>query len=66
MQTFTYSDAGIGLTKGFEGLRLRAYRDCAGVLTIGYGHTGADVVAGLVIDEARGGGVVADGSAERG
>jgi len=53
MQTFTYSDAGIALTKGFEGLRLTAYKDCAGVLTIGYGHTGPDVVAGLVIDEAR-------------
>ena len=53
MQAFTYSDAGIALTKGFEGLRLTAYRDCAGVLTIGYGHTGADVVEGLVIDEAR-------------
>ena len=23
----------------FEGLRLTAYRDAAGVLTIGYGHT---------------------------
>jgi len=53
MQTLRYSDAGIALTKGFEGLRLAAYRDCAGVLTIGYGHTGPDVVAGLVIDEAR-------------
>ena len=25
--------------KEFEGLRLEAYRDAAGVLTIGYGHT---------------------------
>src|SRR5471030_674440 len=53
MQTLTYSGAGIALTKGFEGLRLKAYRDCAGVLTIGYGHTGTDVVVGLVIDEPR-------------
>jgi lysozyme len=53
MQTFTYSDAGIELTKGFEGLRLAAYRDCAGVLTIGYGHTGPDVVEGKTIDEAE-------------
>ena len=52
MQTFIYSDAGIALTKGFEGLRLIAYRDCAGVLTVGYGHTGPDVVEGMVIDEA--------------
>lgn len=27
----------------FEGLRLEAYRCSAGVLTIGYGHTGSDV-----------------------
>ena len=30
----------------FEGLRLEAYRDAAGVLTIGYGHTGADISPG--------------------
>jgi lysozyme len=53
MQTFTYSDAGIALTKGFEGLRLTAYRDSAGVLTIGYGHTGPDVTEGMTIDEAE-------------
>jgi lysozyme len=53
MQTFIYSDAGIALTKDFEGLRLTAYRDCAGVLTIGYGHTGTDVIAGMTIDEAE-------------
>ena len=29
-----------------EGLRLEAYRDAAGVLTIGYGHTGKDVCVG--------------------
>ena len=29
-----------------EGLRLTAYRDAAGVLTIGYGHTGKDVREG--------------------
>ena len=32
--------------KEFEGLRLEAYEDPAGVLTIGYGHTGDDVFAG--------------------
>ena len=53
MQTFAYSDAGIALTKGFEGLRLTAYRDCGGVLTIGYGHTGPDVIEGVTIDEAQ-------------
>lgn len=35
------------MLRGFEGLRLTAYRDVRGVLTIGYGHTGPEVVAGL-------------------
>ena len=35
----------------FEGLRLQAYRDAAGVLTIGYGHTGRDVSEGDKISE---------------
>ena len=33
------SPAGIALIKRHEGLRLGAYKDAAGVLTIGYGHT---------------------------
>ena len=33
------SEQGINLIKGFEGLRLSAYRDVAGVWTIGYGST---------------------------
>ena len=32
--------------KAFEGFRRDAYRDEAGVLTIGYGHTGKDVREG--------------------
>ena len=32
--------------KEFEGLRLEAYQDAAGVMTIGYGHTGSDVRKG--------------------
>ena len=32
--------------KEFEGFRRDAYRDAAGVLTIGYGHTGSDVREG--------------------
>lgn len=36
-----------------EGLRLTAYRDTGGVLTIGYGHTGKDVTDVMVIDEDR-------------
>lgn len=39
--------------KEWEGLRLTAYRCPAGVLTIGYGHTGADVSAGKKITQAE-------------
>ncbi len=41
-----YSKTGLALTERFEGCRLEAYRDVAGVLTIGYGHTGPDVHEG--------------------
>ena len=34
------SQEGLSLIKKFEGLRLRAYKCSANVLTIGYGHTG--------------------------
>jgi len=34
------SPSGLALLKELEGLRLEAYRDEGGVLTIGYGHTG--------------------------
>jgi uncharacterized protein (TIGR02594 family) len=34
------SQNGLDMIKGFEGLRLNAYQDSAGVWTIGYGHTG--------------------------
>lgn len=39
MPDFTYSGNGIRLTEQFEGCPLDAYKDCAGVWTIGYGHT---------------------------
>lgn len=32
-----------------EGLRLVAYRDPGGILTVGYGHTGKDVTQGMTI-----------------
>jgi lysozyme len=51
MQEFNYSDHGLALTKSFEGLHLEAYRDCAGVWTIGYGHTGSTLAAGQAISE---------------
>jgi lysozyme len=37
--TTRYSKSGLQLTERFEGVRLVAYRDSVGVLTIGYGHT---------------------------
>jgi len=40
---------GINLIKEFEGIKLKSYRCPAGVLTIGYGHTG-DVYEDQIID----------------
>ncbi|AXE31651.1 muraminidase [Chromobacterium phragmitis] len=45
--------SGIRLIKQFEGLRLAAYQDMVGVWTIGYGHTGPDVKAGLIITQQQ-------------
>lgn len=42
------NDLGLKLLKSFESCRLEAYRDIRGVLTIGWGHTGADVTEGLI------------------
>lgn len=42
----------IELIKRFEGLRLKAYKCAAGVLTVGWGHT-AGVSAGMAITEAE-------------
>lgn len=47
----TISPAGIALIKHYEGCRLVAYKDPVGVWTIGYGHTGPDVVQGLTITQ---------------
>jgi lysozyme len=43
------------LIRKSEGLRLKAYRDAVGVLTIGFGHTGPDVTEGkkITMDEAE-------------
>lgn len=41
---------GLALIKEFEGLRLAAYQDVAGIWTIGYGHT-RGVFPGMVITE---------------
>lgn len=46
------SQAGIDLIKKYEGCQLVAYRCPAGILTIGYGHTG-NVYAGQKITQAQ-------------
>lgn len=43
-----YSKQGIQLTEAFESCRLTAYPDIKGIMTIGYGHTGPEVVEGSV------------------
>jgi lysozyme len=53
VNNFTYSKTGLCLTEGCEGCRCEAYQDVAGVWTIGYGHTGPDVHAGLSITEQQ-------------
>lgn len=47
------SAAGIAAIQRFEGCVLRTYKCAAGVLTIGYGHTGPEVVEGLVWTQAQ-------------
>lgn len=47
------SQTGLDLIKKFEGLRLEAYRDVAGIWTIGYGHTGDLAHEDSVITEAK-------------
>ena len=51
MNEYDYSSTGFALTRSFEGLRLQAYQDSAGVWTIGYGHTGPEVHHGQCISE---------------
>lgn len=45
--------SGLDLVKASEGLRLKAYRCPANILTIGYGSTGSHVKEGMVITEAQ-------------
>lgn len=40
---------GLQLIKQSEGLRLTAYKDIRGIWTIGFGHTGPEVVASMTI-----------------
>lgn len=49
----TPSKACYDIIKQFEGFRPKAYLCPAGILTIGYGHTGVDVLPGMRITEAQ-------------
>ncbi|WP_158750210.1 lysozyme [Acidobacterium sp. S8] len=51
VNNFTYSKDGLTLTEQFEGCEYTAYQDQVGVWTIGYGHTGSGVAAGLTITQ---------------
>jgi lysozyme len=53
VNNLTYGGDGLALTEQFEGCKLTAYQDQVGVWTIGYGHTGPDVVAGLTITQQQ-------------
>lgn len=53
MLNFTYDATGLALTEQYEGLRLTTYLDVRGIPTIGYGHTGHDVVPGMSITAAQ-------------
>lgn len=44
------NDAGLALIKRFEGCRLQAYQDVAGIWTIGYGHIDG-VIGGTTITQ---------------
>ena len=44
----TVQSLAAALIHSFEGCKLTAYQDSGGIWTIGYGHTGPDVHAGLV------------------
>lgn len=47
------NEAGLDIIRRYEGLRLAAYQDTGGVWTVGYGHTGKDVKAGVNITEQQ-------------
>ena len=47
------SDNGLAIIQKYEGCQLKAYLCPAGVLTIGYGHTGSDVKPGMTITKAK-------------
>lgn len=51
---------GLDLLKSFEGCKLNAYLDVGGIPTIGWGHTGPEVVIGMTMTQLQ-----ADGTLEK-
>jgi len=51
MSDVTTPELAANLIAVFEGCRLAAYQDTGGVWTIGIGHTGPDVTAGMTITQ---------------
>lgn len=47
------SNNGLDIIQKYEGCQLKAYLCPAGVLTIGYGHTGSDVEPGMTITKGK-------------
>lgn len=47
MNNMRLSPDGAAFIKGYESCRLKAYKDQAGIWTIGWGHTGYDVYEGV-------------------
>jgi lysozyme len=48
-----YSKNGLLFTEAQEGVRLDAYLDAGGKATIGYGHTGPDIKAGMLCTQEQ-------------
>jgi lysozyme len=44
---------GLAMLKKAEGCKLAAYQDTGGIWTIGYGHTGIDIKAGVVVSQSQ-------------
>lgn len=49
----TYSPSCVELVKTFEGLRLSAYRDIRGIITVGYGHVAPSMTVGESITQEQ-------------
>ena len=58
-------EAGKALIKKFETCVLKAYIDAVGILTIGWGHTGRDVVPGLIWSQSQADQVFEDDTTSR-